>query len=79
MTTVTTLDPAEFAEPVRKGGSPLGLSCRRGRAQVPDGRQFHRGLLPARCEGHAAAPPRSVMNFRRLIRRAPKSRITGEV
>ena len=35
----TTLDPAEFAQPLHEGGDPLALGCRRGRAQVPDGRQ----------------------------------------
>src|SRR5262249_47628438 len=45
----TTLDPAEFAQPLHEGGDPLALGCRRGRAQVPDGRQLPR-LLRARRE-----------------------------
>src|SRR5262245_37078173 len=40
-------DPAEFAKPLHKGGGPLALGCRRGRAQVPDARQL-RWLLRAR-------------------------------
>src|SRR6202047_452309 len=40
------LDPAEFAHPLQKGGSPLGPVRTRTRAQEPDGRQFY--LLRAR-------------------------------
>jgi hypothetical protein len=40
----TTLDPAEFAKPLREGGDPLALGCGRSRAHVPDGRQLRRLL-----------------------------------
>src|SRR2546429_334594 len=46
---VAGLDPAEFAQPLHKGGSPLAIDCGRGRAQEPDDRQLAR-LLRARCE-----------------------------
>ena len=44
-----TLDPAEFAQSLHKGGGPLAPGRRRGRAQEPDGRQLRR-LLRARRE-----------------------------
>ena len=43
------LDPAEFAQPLHKGGDPLAPGRRRARAQEPDGRQLAR-LLRARRE-----------------------------
>src|SRR5262245_55797254 len=49
-----TLDPAEFAQSLNKGGGPLALGCRRGRAHVPDGRQPRR-LLRARSAHRRAA------------------------
>ena len=42
------LDPAEFTQPLHKDGDQLALSCRRARAQVPDG--WRRWLLRARRE-----------------------------
>src|SRR5262249_16615612 len=53
----TTLDPAEFAQPLHEGGDPLALGCRRARAKVPDGRQLTcllraRGKRP--CDRRAA-------------------------
>src|SRR5262245_57893935 len=60
-----TLDPAEFAQPLHKGGDPLALDRRSCGTQVTDGRHFRR-LLRARRErprGRAAeqrdevAPP----------------------
>ena len=61
------LDPAEFAQPLHKGGGPLAPSRRRARAQEPDGRQLRRLLRPRRERPAAAAPPSSVMNSRRLM------------
>ena len=43
------LDPAEFAQPLHKGGGPMAPVRRRARAQEPDGRQLPR-LLRARRE-----------------------------
>ena len=43
------LDPAEFAQPLHKSGSPLAPGRRRARAQEPDSRQLRR-LLRARRE-----------------------------
>src|SRR5215472_3306415 len=45
---VATLGPAEFAQPLHKGGDPTALGCgHRYRAQEPDGGQLAR-LLRAR-------------------------------
>ena len=52
-----TLDPAEFAQPLHKGGDPLARDRRRGRAQEPDGRQLRRLLRTRRerpCSRRAA-------------------------
>jgi hypothetical protein len=46
---VAASDPTKFAQPLQKSDDPLALDCRRGRAQVPDGRQLAR-LLRARRE-----------------------------
>src|SRR5262245_13193771 len=43
---VAALDPTEFVQPLDKNGQPLPLGRRRGRTQVPDGRQLR--LLRAR-------------------------------
>jgi hypothetical protein len=43
---IATLDPAEFAQSLRKSGGPWARCRRRGRAQEPDGRQFPRLLRP---------------------------------
>src|SRR5262249_53460021 len=45
---VAGLDPAEFAQPLHKGGSPLAIDCGRSRAQEPDDRQLAR-LLRSRA------------------------------
>jgi hypothetical protein len=54
---ITTVDPAEFAQPLHKSGDPLALRLRRGIAQEPDGRPLRRLLRAA--SGHATAPPNS--------------------
>src|SRR5262245_1387777 len=63
---VSTIDPTKFAQSLHEGGEPLAVRRRRCRTQEPD---F--GSLPTCCaraaSGHAAAPPSSVMNSRRLM------------
>ncbi len=43
-----TLDPAELAQSLHKGGDPCALACRRTAAQEPNGRQLARLLRACR-------------------------------
>src|SRR5262249_42292219 len=54
---VATFDPAEYVQPLQKGGDPIAMGRKRSRAQEPDGRWLRR-LLRARRErpsGYSAA------------------------
>src|SRR5262249_7428957 len=75
----TTLDPAEFAQPLHEGGDPLALGCRRGRAQETDGRQ-HRRLLRTRSErppGRRAANERNECAAGHSITSSARARSVG--
>src|SRR5262249_1620911 len=58
-----TLDPAEFAQSLNKGGSPCTPGRRRARSKEPNDRLFA-GCCARDATDHAAAPPRSEMKSR---------------
>ena len=63
----TTFDPAEFPQSLHKSFGPSNLHRRRDCAQEANRRQLRRLLGTRRERPRAAAPPSSVMNFRRLM------------
>src|SRR5262245_24464936 len=61
-----TLDPAEFAQSLSKGGSPCTPGRRRARSKEPNDRHL-RWCCARAASGHTAAPATSVMSSRRLM------------
>src|SRR5262249_28332325 len=76
-----TLDPAEFAQPLNKGGCPCTPGRRRARSKEPNDRHL-RWLLRARRErpcGRAAEHGDELATFHSITSSAATCRLSGTV